>query len=559
MKKRFRDMKVGKKLILAFVSILILYAATVAGAISSVKNMGSTLEDFYNSPYQVVSTSLNMKAAVQGVGRTLLLLAVEDAGDRTEDYFNQIEEYVQTMKDGLPILEANEAGDKNLIIDVSDKLEELRPYRDEVADLLREKRNGEAFQLYKSDYEPRARLLRSALTELADQTLVEANEYLDKSRQVEKVMIVVLLSMGGVLILVVFGVWYGITQSITVPVRKIQNAAKDVSEGHLGTVLDYQAQDELGQLAASIRDTVSTLSIYISEMEKTLTAIGEGKLNYSSELTFKGDFLAVNKAMDRISQILRSSMQQINNSAEQVAGGAEQMSNGAQILSQGASEQASSIEELAVSINDISESVSQNAEHAVKSSELADQVGNQVLDSNQQMREMVGAIEEIKQNSKEISGIVKEIEDIAFQTNILALNASVEAARAGEAGKGFSVVANEVRRLASKTTDASKATADLIYRNAQTVQEGMAAANETARSMMQVVDGMQAVTAMVERISDTSVQQADAVVQIRKSIEQISDIVQGNSATSEESAAASEELSAQAQLLKSLVEKFEIE
>ena len=282
-------------------------------------------------------------------------------------------------------------------------------------------------------------------------------------------------------------------------------------------------------------------------------------LKYKSELVFKGEFATVNQAMDKITQLLQGSMQQISSSAEQLSVGAEQLSNGAQVLSQGASEQASSIEELAASINEISESVSSNAENAVKSSQLADQVGNQVLDSNQQMKRMMAAIEEIKKNSGEIGGIVKEIEDIAFQTNILALNASVEAARAGEAGRGFSVVANEIRRLAAKTSSASKLTAQLAQKNTVTVEEGMQEAGDTAQSLMKVVDGMQGVTIMTDRISDASVQQAEAIVQIRKSIEQISDIVQGNSATSEESAAASEELSAQAHLLKDLVERFEID
>ena len=284
-----------------------------------------------------------------------------------------------------------------------------------------------------------------------------------------------------------------------------------------------------------------------------------GKLNYTTNVKFRGDFVALKEAMERIAQLLRTSLQQISSSAEQVAGGAEQMSNSAQLLSQGASEQAGSIEELAASINEISDSVKENADNAVKSSQLTDAVGGQVLDSNQRMKEMIHMIGEIKSNSDEISGIVKEIEDIAFQTNILALNASVEAARAGEAGRGFAVVANEVRRLAAKTSSASKMTAELAAKTSAAVSEGMLTADETAQSLMKAVDGMQDVNGMADRISEASVQQADAVTQVRKSIELISEIVQGNSATSEESAAASEELSAQAQLLKSMVEQFEID
>ena len=252
-------------------------------------------------------------------------------------------------------------------------------------------------------------------------------------------------------------------------------------------------------------------------------------------------------------------MQQISNSAEQVSGGAQQISNGAQMLSQGASEQAGSIEELAANINEISDSVRNTADDTVAASNVADAVEQEILENSKQMDQVSEAMNLIRQTSTDISGIVKEIEDIAFQTNLLSLNAAVEAARAGDAGRGFSVVAAEIRKLANKTTDASKMTAALVQKSAHSVEEGSSLIQQSEQTLKHVVDGARDVATKIERISQSNIQQANFIIQIRQSIEQITDIVQGNSATSEESAAASEELAAQAQILRELVNRFEFE
>ena len=319
-----------------------------------------------------------------------------------------------------------------------------------------------------------------------------------------------------------------------------------MADGKLKADLSYTSDNELGQLAENIRETTKALNIYVSEIKTGMTALGNGKLNYRTKIKFKGDFVALGDALDEIGGLLRNAIQQISGSAEQVAGGAEQVSNAAQALAQGTSQQASSIEELAVSINEITESINGNADKAVKSSRLADNVGCSLESNDQQMRSLLDAIKEIKNNSREITGIVKEIEDIAFQTNILALNAAVEAARAGSAGKGFAVVADEVRSLASKSDQAAKQSKAIIETSLSHVERGKSLAEEVSSSMQQTVASASEAISYMEKVADNAISESQSIEQLTTGVDQISAVVQTNSATSEESAAASEELSSQA-------------
>ncbi len=167
-------------------------------------------------------------------------------------------------------------------------------------------------------------------------------------------------------------------------------------------------------------------------------------------------------------------------------------------------------------------------------------------------------MENISNTSKEISTIIATIENIAFQINILSLNAAVEAARAGEAGRGFSVVAEEVSSLASKSDGAAKATKELIESSIAAVTGGRRAVEKVTKSLEHTNQMAGSVTAKMDIVVDAVEKQTTAITQVSNGIEQISDVVQNNSATSEECAAASEELSTQANLLTRLMSSFQL-
>lgn len=558
MRKRFRNLKVGRKLAVAFISIIILYIVTVATAVLNIRNMSEKIESLYYGPFANVESSLKIIADMQVINRNILIMATTDGVDSNNANLEKTRELIEQNQKELENLASGYVSGQDQVDALVQQMNELTPVRAAVMELLEEGKDEEAYQNYLSVYNPKVETVKETLSEVVELSLSDAQDKLVGSQNSSVNTIIIFLILAVACIIMTIILCIAICKSITEPVKEVQKAANEIASGQLNINIGYTARDELGELSENIRNTAQTLNSYVAEIRRGLGALGKGELKYHTEVKFAGDFEKVREGMEEIAALLSDSMQQIGGSAEQVAGGAEQVSNNAQALARGASEQAGSIEELAASINEISDGVKNNADVAVKSSMLANKVGESLVENNRQMQELLGSINQIKQNSREITKIVSEIEDIAFQTNILALNASVEAARAGEDGRGFSVVAGEVRRLAAKTAEASKLTSELIVRNADAVEAGQKVVDAAVSKMQESVEGAQEVKRKVEVISEASTQQSDAIIQIRKSVELISEIVQGNSAMSQESAAASEELSAQAQILKELVERFEI-
>ena len=347
--------------------------------------------------------------------------------------------------------------------------------------------------------------------------------------------------------------------SISRPMKACAERMRLLVEGDLeAPVPEVVSRDETGMLTQSTAELVEGLSTIIHDIGYLLGEMANQNLDIKSQHrdAYVGDFQSILHSMRNLKVELSSILRQIDTSAEQVSNASSQVSSSSQNLSQGAVEQASSVEELAARISEISNQVKDTADSAQQVREQTHQAGEGVSVCNQQMQELMRAMEKIDSSSTEISKIIKTIEDIAFQTNILALNAAVEAARAGTAGKGFAVVADEVRNLASKSAEASKNTTLLIAHSTEAVQTGTNIAKHTADALLNVVENIQSMVGSIDQISTVSSEQAEAVLQVNEGVNQISSVVQNNSATAEESAAASEELSAEAANLKQLVDQF---
>lgn len=344
--------------------------------------------------------------------------------------------------------------------------------------------------------------------------------------------------------------------SIVTPIKKTLVCMDAVEQGHLSARIDHTANDETGELATVINDTIASLNSYVAEISRECKDLSDGNFDIQTEVEFKGDFIHIVDAIDSVADRLSDTMEQINIAASQVNQGATQISDGATSLASGTTEQASSIEELASIIATLNDKVNHNAKNAAEASNKANIAGEKIQQSNEHMNDMIAAMTNISEKSNEISNIIKAIEDISFQTNILALNAAIEAARAGASGKGFAVVADEVRNLASKSAEAAQTTTELIQQSIDAVESGSNIANQTAEALNASVEVTNQTVKLIDEISDASKEQASMIEQVNVGVDQISSVVQTNAATAEQSAASSEELNGQAAELQNLTGKF---
>lgn len=555
-----KNLKIGKKLLLTFGVIIVLFLITIFMSFYSLESTSDSFTDFYTNGYPVSGKTIEMRRAIQSAIKNIAFSMLETDVKKTEEYIASADENMQELTEGFDFMEKNYRGDMSIITQARALLEESKQYRTKVTDLAAQNKNEEAIDIFFNDYRPYLLQAQELLTQADGMTTELAADSYKASMTTKTVIIVIMAVIAVVTLLITVFLAVYVTKGLTGPIKELETAVTDMAEGKLEISVTYESRDELGMLSDSLRSMAGTLKDIISDEDYVLGAMADGNFNVSldNEEKYVGDYESLLRSMRKINYSLSDTLTQINQSADQVASGSDQVSSGAQALSQGATEQASSIEELASSINEISQQVQSNAENAVEASKKAIHTGQQMEESTEQMQEMMHAMQEISSSSKEISKIIKTIEDIALQTNILALNAAVEAARAGSAGKGFAVVAEEVRNLASKSADASKGTAALIEGSLKAVENGSRIAEETAKVLTEAADGAKELTGTIDKISQASNTQATSLGQVTQGVDQISSVVQTNSATAEESAAASEELSGQAQMLKNLVGRFQL-
>lgn len=425
----------------------------------------------------------------------------------------------------------------------------------------------------------------------------EAHEY--RSTAAKITLIVAVLAVGAALAMGLL-----MTRAITRPVAELKLVAQRLAEGDLDQKIEHRGEDELGALAESFRQTTQVLRNAISDVRRLIDAARSGDLDRRADAAlYRGGFRelvtgmnsvleAVSTPIDEANRMLarlaandltarsdaaldgkyqtmmsslntatgnlQRSLRQVATASEQLAAASSQIAAGSQSVAQGASRQASALQESSSSLAQLAHTTQRNAASAEEAHQLAEEARQKSSDGTVVMSEMNGAMVQIRGAAESTAAIIRDINEIAFQTNLLALNAAVEAARAGEAGRGFAVVADEVRSLALRSKEAANKTETLINDSVALSRRGQELTSRVDDTLGQVVSFVNRVSETIEHIANASREQAKGIVETQGAIAQIDQTTQLAAASSEQTSSAAEQLAAQSKDLASLVGSFEL-
>ena len=513
----FKNMKIGTKLMVFMVILEFLIAGIAYYGISVVKENDTTYEAIMTDDVMASCNAYEMGMHFNDARVNMLLgLNAQDPA-KMQMFTAAMEKDLDNTEENLKKLQESARSDsvKAMIANVTNN---YNVFRQETVAALKAKQAGqvqspEAQAAASAKFAKLEGDIANQLEEIADMGYSSAQSR-DKAATEEMnsdVRNIILITL--FLLVVSSAAGFLFNQDVKKRLSQLGQSADRIAEGDLATEVVTSTGDELGDVAASFE-------IMRQRVHKVLLEINQG--------------------------------------ADQVAAGARNVSDASVALSQGASQQAASVEQLSASIAEIASQTASNAQNAEKANDLTVGTKEKAQLGNEDMQEMLSAMEEINASSANISKIIKVIDEIAFQTNILALNAAVEAARAGQHGKGFALVAEEVRNLAARSAKAAKETTDMIEGSMEKVETGREIAHKTAEALNAIVGDVASVADIVANIAKASNEQKLALEQINQGVQQVSQVVQANSSTSEEAATASQNLNQQADIMRASVGKFRL-
>lgn len=555
--KKLENISISQRLKKVFNSMATIIIISSICAIIGFQVIGSNMNTFYNVQYQTTKNQMEIRKDVQTVNKRILWAIISNdekvTGEQTQDFdkrFTKIDSYISVITSNLKEKSSAEELNKACV-----NFKEKTYY---LMDMVNQKKIKEAQEYYATNFNDISEVLANALDEVGKQADNAAESKYKSSICMQISLTIIILIIAIISFRFAKLMAKKVMNSINKPLSILENAGKEISEGNLHVHIDYNEDDEIGKVADSLRKSIATIASYIDKIDSNLEKMSNGNFCIEMNNEFVGDFINIEKSFINVSEKLSCSLRDINDVSELVNVGSQDIANVGHNLSNGANEQSRIVENLVSTISEISQRITNNAKDAIEISKEVEEVTSGIKIGNDNMVDVVKAMELINTTSQQISNIIETINGIATQTNLLALNASIEAARAGEAGKGFAVVAEQVSILAGQSAEAAKESNKYIEASLNAVRDGMLVADNAADKLKDVGEYANQIATKIKQIATTSNEQTEDVKQIDEGIDQIAAVVQTNVSTAQESSKSSEELELQAQKLKMLMEQFNI-
>ncbi len=521
-----RKMTIGTRLVFGFVVLIVLLVGVSVFITLQAKMQAELTARLYRHPFAVSKAVLTIDALISKMHRSMKDVALSESDAELVVAIDAVDRYEREAYQMLSVIEERFLGDKKQVEALAGEFMAWKPIRDEVISLVRRDERGAAAAITRGKgaaHVARLATTMQALIDFAGNKAIELSEGAEAAarRSYISIAVFVFLSLAaGIMIAVV------ITRSITRPLASALILTEQLAAGDLAVDVSFDnVPDEVGQLT--------------------------------------GSFGKMAEAWRSIVQKIKDSAARLSSSSAEIATASEQMSRSAASQSEQVIKTSSGMEEMSASIREVSRNAGNTSDAAAAASEMGRR-GLQGLGNT--LGGIAAANESIKKlsaRSREIGKIVQLIGEIAAQTNILALNAAIEAARAGEHGRGFDVVAEEIRKLAMRTTQSTEEIAAIIeeiqtetQEAAEKMEEGTTMANDTGRNLEDIVEGIVSTTDMVQVISSSATQQAQTAEEIADALQSISSSSRQTSDASKEVARSTQDLTALAEQLREITGQF---